>query len=155
MKQRRRRKKQVALSEDMTYDKAAKEVLALRQILAPILKRLVPEFRMLSFDTIARDCIEGATWVGTIPVAPGRTNRAFHRHAPQRIRGLQTEQSERDEGWITYDVLFYARIPDTEQRIKFIINVEAQRSDPSYKLMKRAIFYASRLISSQKEALHP
>lgn len=151
MKHRQRQKKQVVLPEDMTYDKAAKEVLALRQILAPILKRLVPEFQTLSFDTIARDCIEGTPWVGTVPVAPGRTNRAFRRRVPKRIRGLQTEQSERDEGWITYDVLFYARVPDTEQRIKFIINVEAQRNDPTYKLMKRAIFYASRLISSQKE----
>ena len=37
------------------------------------------------------------------------------------------------------------------QHLKFIINIEAQRSDPNYKLMKRAVFYASRLIASQKE----
>ena len=77
MKDRRRQEPQKDLSEDMTYDKAAKEVLALRQILAPILKRLVPEFQSLSFDTIAQDCIEGTPWAGTVPVAPGRTNRSF------------------------------------------------------------------------------
>ena len=147
----RRRQQLEETAEELTYDKAAKEVLAMRQILAPILKNIVPEYRQLSLETIMHDCIEGKPWVGTVPVDPGRTNRVFRRRLPKKIRGLQTEQNASGEGWITYDVLFYARIPGTDQRVRFIINIEAQRNDPNYKLMKRAIFYASRLISSQKE----
>ncbi|MBQ1876431.1 MAG: PD-(D/E)XK nuclease family transposase, partial [Selenomonas sp.] len=133
-------------AEDLTYDKTAKQVLAARQILAPILKKSVAEFSHLSLETIARECIMGTPWVGTVPVDPGRTNRV-----PERIRGSQTEQSDLGEGWITFDVLFYARVPGTGRRMKFIINIEAQRNTTKYKLMKRAMFYASRLISSQKE----
>ena len=152
--QRKRRKRQVAEAADTlsrTYDKAAKDVLALRKILAPILQETVSEFRHYSLETIERDCIENDPWVSSIPVDPGRTNRKFRRRLSRKIRGRGTEQSERDEGYITFDLLFYARVPDTGKRIKFLINIEAQRNDPSYNLYKRAHFYASRLISSQKE----
>lgn len=134
--------------EDATYDKAAKEFLALRQILAMILHRLVPEFRSFSLDFIAHECIEGKPRVGEVPVDPGRTNQ---KGIPQKLRGIQTEQSERNEGWVTFDVLFYACVPGTDKRIKLIINIEAQRNDPRYSLLKRAQFYLSRLVSSQKE----
>lgn len=147
----RKRKFRAEESDDLTYDKNAKAVLATRQILAPILKRTVPEFSSLSLETIANDCIDGTPYVGAVPVEPGRTNKRFRRRLPKKIRGRQTEQSDRDEGWITFDVFFYASVPGSGERIKFIINIEAQRKDTNYKLMKRAVFYASRLISSQKE----
>ena len=134
-----------------TYDKAAKDFLAMRQILAPILKETVTEFRQLSLEAIERDCIENDPWVSSIPVDPGRTNRRFRRRLSRKIRSLGTEQSERDEGYITFDLLFYARVPSTGERIKFLINIEAPRSDPDYPLYKRAYFYANRLTSSQKE----
>ena len=134
-----------------TYDKAAKEFLAMRQILAPILQETVTEFRHFSLETIERDCIENATWISSIPVDPGRTNRKSRHRLTRKIRSLGTEQSDRDEGYITFDLLFYARVPDTGDRIKFLINIEAQRSDPDYPLYKRAYFYANRLTSSQKE----
>jgi len=152
MKHRRKRtsERQAMSPEDLTYDKAAKNVLAMRQILAPILKKSVAAFRHLDLETIASECIEGTPWVGTIPVAPGRTNRSLRR-LPKKIRGYQTEQSDRDEGWVTFDVLFYARVPGKSERIKFIINIEAQRKPTEYKLIKRALYYANRLVSSQKE----
>ena len=46
--------------------------------------------------------------------------------------------------------MFYARLKDGLSKI--IVNIEAQKDDPiSYKILNRAIFYVSRLISSQKE----
>lgn len=153
-RRRKRRTVQAAASRDTlsrTYDKAAKELLATRSILAPVLQETVAEFRGLSLETIARDCIEQDPWISEVPVEPGRTNRRFRRRATRKLRGLATEQSERDEGYITFDLLFYARVPGTGERIKFLINIEAQRQDTNYSLLKRAIFYASRLISSQKE----
>ena len=59
---------------------------------------------------------------------------------------------------MTFDILFHAKAPDTDDLITLIINVEAQKSlSPKnnegkiYPLMKRAVYYISRLISSQKE----
>lgn len=133
-----------------TYDKMAKDILSMRNILAPVLKETVPEFRELSIETIAKDCIEQGPWIGTIPVDPGMTNRYLRRRMTKKIRGLSTEQSEPYEGYVTFDLLFYARVPGTDKRIKLLINLEAQRKRTNYKLVKRAVFYASRLISSQK-----
>ena len=132
---------------ERTYDKAAKNVIATRQFLAMILHERVPEFQPFPMELIERECIEGDPWVEEIPVDPGHTNRK----RPQKIRGLNTEQSDEDEGYITYDVLFYARVPGSGKRIKLLINIEAQRSSTDYDLFHRAWFYLCRLVSSQKE----
>ena len=67
-----------------------------------------------------------------------------------RIVGLNTENSDINEGVVRYDILFYVRMRDGLSRI--IVNVEAQK-DPAtdYFILNRAIYYESRLISSQKE----
>ncbi|WP_294154876.1 PD-(D/E)XK nuclease family transposase [uncultured Selenomonas sp.] len=134
-------------AEKASYDKAAKNFLANRQVLAPIMQGTIPEFRDVSLQEIEEHCIEENPVVGEVPVDPGMTNQRL----PEKIHGMQTEASDDREGWITYDVLFYARVPRTGQRIKLIINMEAQRAAREYPMMKRAIYYASRLISSQKE----
>jgi hypothetical protein len=135
-------------SDERTYDKSAKNVIATRQFLAMILHERVPEFRSFPMEVIERECIEGTPWVEEIPVEPGRTNGKL---LPQKIRSRNTEQSEEDEGYITYDVLFYARVPGSGKRIKLLINIEAQRSSTDYDLFHRAWFYLCRLVSSQKE----
>ena len=57
---------------------------------------------------------------------------------------------EKDEGLAIFDILFFVRMKDGISQI--IVNVEAQRKDPDeYDILNRAIFYVSRLISSQKE----
>lgn len=51
---------------------------------------------------------------------------------------------------IRFDIVFYVRMKDGLSQM--IINVEAQKSKPQgYDILNRAIFYVSRLISSQKE----
>ena len=68
----------------------------------------------------------------------------------KRIAGLNTENSEKNEGKIYFDVLFYVRMRDGLTQM--IINVEAQKDEPTgYDIINRAVFYVSRLISSQKE----
>ena len=43
-------------------------------------------------------------------------------------------------------------MPARKQRIKLIINVEAQKEfRPGYSLITRGIFYGARILSSQKE----
>ena len=68
----------------------------------------------------------------------------------ERIVGLNTENQELNEGLIRFDIIFYVRMRDGLSQI--IINIEAQRGDPNeYDILNRATFYASRMISSQKE----
>ena len=134
-------------ADDRTYDTTAKHIIATRQFLAFILHERVPEFRPFPREFIERACIEKGPWVEEIPVDPGRTNRIL----PQKIRGQNTEQSDQDEGTVTYDVLFYARVPGSGKRIKLLINIEAQRNTTDYDLFHRAWFYLTRLVSSQKE----
>ena len=70
-------------------------------------------------------------------------------------QGDSTENLGITEGWIRFDILFHARVPKSCELITLIINVEAQRTQKrsklGYALLRRAVYYASRLISSQKE----
>ena len=51
---------------------------------------------------------------------------------------------------VRFDIVFYVRMKDGLSQI--IINVEAQKDEPQrYGILNRAVFYVSRLISSQKE----
>ncbi len=137
-------------SDNAKYDQHAKHLLASRKLLAEIVKKVVPEFQDASIDDIAEKYIEGTPLVGSIPVAPSLTNTV-----PSKISGGRNEDGAPKKGYITYDILFHARAPGTEETMTLIINVEAQRTQKestlTYHLMKRAVFYACRLISSQKE----
>ena len=83
-----------------------------------------------------------------------RTNRVL---ALFRLsRDLNTENAEINEGLVRFDIIFYVRMPsvdDTKNGLsQIIVNIEAQKDEPTeYKILNRAIFYVSRLISSQKE----
>lgn len=134
------------------YDLAAKNVLSERSVAAYILKATVPEFKKANIKEIAEKYIEGDIQVSKVPVNPGKTNAAKR---PKKIKGLRNEAGDVTEGWITFDIVFHAITPDDGERIRLIINIEAQKTYSEatlkYILTKRAVFYASRLISSQKE----
>ena len=134
------------------YDLAAKNVLSERSVAAYILKATVPEFKKANIKEIAEKYIEGDIQVSKVPVNPGKTNAAKR---PKKIKGLRNEAGDVTEGWITFDIVFHAITPDEGERIRLIINIEAQKTYSEatlkYILTKRAVFYASRLISSQKE----
>ena len=95
------------------------------------------------------DCIEGTPYISAVPVEPGLTNAVLDRNG-QRIVGFNTENQEINEGLARFDIVFYVRTKDGLSQI--IINVEAQKDEPGeYEILNRAIFYVSRLVSSQKE----
>ena len=80
---------------------------------------------------------------------PGLTNAVLDKNG-QRIVGFNTESQEINEGLARFDIVFYVRTKDGLSQI--IINVEAQKDEPGeYEILNRAIFYVSRLVSSQKE----
>ena len=64
---------------DLSYDKAAKKLLANKQILAQIMKNCVNEYSACSVDEIAEKYIEGTPEVGTVGVHtrlfPGRSSQ--------------------------------------------------------------------------------
>ncbi len=132
------------------YDLAAKRILSERAVAAYLLKGTVSEFKQANLADIAEKYIEGDIQVSAVPVNPGKTNAK-----PKKIKGLRNEIGDVTEGWTTFDVIFHAVTPETGERIRLIINIEAQKtfseSTLRYILMKRAVFYGSRLISAQKE----
>ena len=66
------------------------------------------------------------------------------------ITGIGTEDKKAAEGTVTYDVRFTALAPVSGELIRLIINVEAPNNFyPGYPLIKRGIYYCSRMISSQ------
>ena len=146
----------VPLYQNPTYDQHAKRLLSQRTIMARLLKRTVPEFKDVAIADIAEKYIEGSPQISEIPVARDKTNAARNAlHTPKEFLGDATESVGITEGWIRFDILFHARAPKSGELITLIINVEAQRtqrrSKLGYALLRRAIYYASRLLSSQKE----
>ena len=142
--------------QDTTYDQHAKRLLSQRSIMARLLKRTVPEFEETSIPDIAEKYIEGTPQISEIPIDRDKTNVARNvLRTPKELVGDVTENSNLAEGLIRFDILFHARAPRSGELITLIINVEAQRTQRSsklgYALLRRAVYYASRLISSQIE----
>lgn len=130
------------------YDAAAKKLLSSKKILAWILKYCVEEFKDSSIADIRDRYIIGIPETASVPVLPDETNAAAMM-GTDRISGERTEDTTVTEGKVTFDVRFRAITPHNEL-VQLIINIEAQRSRrTSYPLLKRAMYYVSRLISSQ------
>lgn len=130
-------------AEKARYDAACKQMLAEKMILAWIMKSTMKEFAAVPVKTIADECIVGTPQIAQIPLLPDETN------AP-RIPGTGVEDVSLTEGSITYDIQFRAVHPETGEPVGLIINIEAQNDFyPGYPLMKRAVYYCSRMISSQ------
>ena len=131
------------------YDARVKRILSEKHILAHILAKTVDEFKGMNPNDIVK-YIEGEPKIGIVPIEPGLTNIEKTDESGQRIKGLNSESVEANEGLIRFDIIFYVRLKNGLSQI--IVNVEAQKDNPvSYKILNRAIFYVSRLISSQKE----
>lgn len=127
-----------------SYDTNVKYLLADKQILAYILKFTVTEFQDMTIGEII-SCIGDDLAIGTKAIDAGVSNYG-------RIQDSNTEDNIPGEGKIFYDVRFTAYLKEAE--MKFLINVEAQKSsDPAklgYHLENRIQFYLSRMISAQK-----
>ena len=123
--------------EMLHYDEICKHLLSYKPILARILKECVEEYHDLSYEAI-QACIE--------PDLKGA-----HMH----IIGRNTEDLTIPEAKILYDLLFTAALPKQKEQVALFINIEAQnRDDPSYPLLKRALYDGSRLLAGQKGEQH-
>lgn len=137
-----------ATDEDAQYDDKAKRLLGNKIILAHILVKTVDEFKGMNPKDVV-SYIEGEPFISVVPVEPGLTN-VEKEEKGQRIVGMNTENAEINEGLVRFDIIFYVRMKDGISQV--IINLEAQKDEPTnYHILNRAVFYVSRLVSSQKE----
>ena len=130
--------------QNASYDKLAKSFLSRKSILAQVLKYTVEEFADSSLEDIEKKYIEGepSLSINTVPLDDTLD-----------IIGKNTESASLNESFVTFDIIFDAIAPVDGKLVKIIINLEPQKTTRKihYKLMKRAVYYAARLISSQKE----
>lgn len=128
------------------YDAQCKRVLANKVILAWILKYTVKEFRSMSIRQIKK-CIGNDILISKVRVEPGNTNVP----EPEKIIGESEEDKVPGEGGINFDIRFSVYLPEKNEKIKMLINVEAQKDfHPGYGIPSRGVFYAARMISAQK-----
>ena len=132
-------------NDSSSYDTNVKFLLADKQILARILKHAVQEFMDMMIEDIMASISEDIE-IGTRALDAGLSNLG-------RVNASGTEDNIPGEGNIFFDIRFTAYHKETE--MKFLINLEAQRSsDPGklgYHLENRIIFYLARMISAQKQ----
>lgn len=137
--------KTIRIADDKAnYDAACKKLLSEKIILAWIMKNCLSEYADCDVDEIAVKYIEGAPQVAEVPVASDTTTIS------PMIYGIGNEDATITEGTVTYDIRFNSVAPVSGELIRLIINVEAQNDFyPGYPLVKRGIYYCSRMISSQ------
>ncbi len=134
-----------ATNDASSYDTNVKFLLADKQILARILKFAVQEFKEMDVNDIMASIGDDIA-IGSKPLDAGLSNLG-------RVHTSNTEDNIPGEGTIFFDIRFSAYHKKME--MKFLINIEAQKSsDPGklgYHLENRILFYLARMISAQKQ----
>jgi len=98
-KKRRGQAQTAAYTEtDRTYDKTAKAVLGNRQMLAPVVQRVVSEFHDISLEEIQDHCIDGEPQISAVPVTfdRSRTRSVAEKRFWYRTVGRDERKGERD-----------------------------------------------------------
>lgn len=126
------------------YDEACKRIFRNKEIIAPIMQMVVPEYKNCTVEEVIR-CIDSDT-IEEIPVED----------VPIKIEGLPTELSSVTEKLIRYDVHFKSVNPvltDSRICVHLHIDLEVQNDykprNPAYPVIKRALYYAVRELSAQ------
>ena len=97
------------------------------------------EYQDVSVEEIARDYIEGEPGIASVPLRSGPF-----------VRGMATEDASMSEESVFYDIRYVASAPSEDGLIGLIINVEGQnRFHPGYPLVKRGIYYCSRMLAAE------
>lgn len=135
---------QAASIEGAKYDESAGELFLNKEIVAPILQMVIPEYEGCTIEEIIR-CIDSDISkddpLDDIDV---------------RIAADQTEMKSVTEKLIRYDAHFKARNPRLSNEhliVRLHIDLEVQNdykpSNPKYPIIKRAIYYCARELSAQ------
>lgn len=135
---------QAVSAEGAKYDESAGELFLNKEIVAPILQMVIPEYEGCTIEEIIR-CIDSD----------------ISRDDPLddidvRILADRTEVKSVTEKLIRYDMHFMARNPRLSNEhiiVRLHIDLEVQNnyrpSDPAYPVIKRGIYYCARELSAQ------
>ena len=119
-----------SIQKDMTMDSAFKEIMSDSSILSNVLEPLIDEFNGKDVEYI-KQCL---------PIEEGN----------RKIVKLDTEFGIDGQFPVRLDNVFEVKIPGGEA-MTIIINLEGQTNNrPDYFIEDRALYYATRLIQSQK-----
>ena len=143
-----------AAGPEARYDECIKRILSELSILERLLKGCADEFKDVPVRRIEKERIVGKPQISMIAVDQDDLNADETPGAGGRIEGMNAEDSSIKEGKIFYDIRFAAVAPGTKEPIPLIINIEARnKSKDTRLLLKRAIYYVSRMISTQKNTV--
>ena len=123
------------------YDEYCKKILSNKQILARIMKECVSEYRDIPVEEIP-------SYIENDPQLDVSVD-----DETDKIQGRNVEDQSVHGAEIKYDILFDAKLPNSEEneRIGLFINIEAQNSSNTpYPILSRAVYYCSRLLAKQK-----
>ena len=133
-------------SYEVRYDMFVKQILANKDILARILSATIAEYKGYSLEEI-KLLIEDDIAIDCQPLEPHTSD--VNSYSP-KIAGMNTESNIPGEGRIVYDIKFSAFIPNKDEKIKLIVNLEAQQKfSTPYDLVTRGVLYTCRMISEQ------
>ena len=121
------------------YDAQCKKMLTNKKVLINILKREIEEYKHLSYDEILKLISE--------PQLDVKEDSEFLETGNVEDYGFNQEL-------VMFDVILYAKLPDSEETVGLVINFEVQGDIPKYPILKRAYYYLSRLIARQKGMTH-
>ncbi|MBP5469194.1 MAG: hypothetical protein J6Z11_08125, partial [Candidatus Riflebacteria bacterium] len=132
------------------YDECVKKLLSEKYILAWILKECTTEFKPFEIEKIVKEAFIDEIKISKVAVNQDEDDI----EEPTRIDTSNSEDNSRKNGPIIYDIRFNVVVPDSDIPVALIINIEAQKtSETPYPLLKRALYYCNRLISSQKNVV--
>ncbi len=123
------------------YDEYCKKILSNKQILARIMKECVSEYRDIPVEEIP-------SYIENDPQLDVSVD-----DETDKIQGRNVEDQSVHGAEIKYDILFDAKLPNSEEneKIGLFINIEAQNSSNTpYPILSRAVYYCSRLLAKQK-----
>lgn len=142
------RKEQVTLAASSAYgakyDAAIKTGLRHPKLIAPILKAVVPEYKDYSYDEVVQFIVRDSISDEPVDDVSAMANQ------------MDSEMSSVSEKLIRYDSRFKAinpRLSNTTIDFYLHIDLEVQNDykpqNPSYPIIKRAIYYGARELGSQ------
>ena len=159
----------ILADEKTTLDRHVINLFSHKAVLAPLLKYCVSEFSSFSPEYIMQNCFVGEPLVRKIavhrdePDAPGAPQfppvefeglEEELLDGNERIQAMNSEDKTQREGTTIYDIIFQAKVPETEALIRLIINIEIQNDEKlKYSVVTRGIYYCARMISAQKNRI--
>lgn len=132
------------------YDVCAKKLLSYKAIIAWILKTCTKEFAEYSISYICENCLKEEAEVSKYAVHQDELDSDEKIDGDERVEGLNTESKSIKEQTVYYDIRLPAYLPENDEMIRLIINLEIQLDDtPGYPIVKRGFYYCGRMISEQ------